>query len=155
MRLVVWLWVRLMRVLGMEESGEDLTENPGKSGDVIPHSAQGARGGGHSQPALVRAALAVAACCAVGQPPGDQPAVSAVPRDLDTVAAEPLPIDRVDEPLPGLQGGGALPAHDREMWGWVKPPGLRSCAAGGLVAERTTGGQHPGHHTGGALAGGQ
>ena len=36
MRLVVWLWVRLMRVLGMEESGEDLTENPGKSGDVIP-----------------------------------------------------------------------------------------------------------------------
>ena len=36
MRLVVWLWVRLMRVLGMEESGEDLTENPGKSRDVIP-----------------------------------------------------------------------------------------------------------------------
>jgi len=36
MRLVVWLWVRLMRVLGMEESGEDLTENPGESGDVIP-----------------------------------------------------------------------------------------------------------------------
>ena len=36
MRLVVWLWVRLMRVLGMEESGEDLTEIPGKSGDVIP-----------------------------------------------------------------------------------------------------------------------
>jgi len=34
MRLVVWLWVRLMRVLGMEEPGEDhLTENPG---DVIP-----------------------------------------------------------------------------------------------------------------------
>ena len=36
MRLVVWLWVRLMRVLGMEESWEDLTENPGKPGDVIP-----------------------------------------------------------------------------------------------------------------------
>jgi hypothetical protein len=36
MRLVVWLWVRLMRVLGMEESGEVLTENPGKAGDVIP-----------------------------------------------------------------------------------------------------------------------
>jgi len=42
MRLVVWLWVRLMLVLGMEESGEDLTENPG---DVI-RCALGARSAG-------------------------------------------------------------------------------------------------------------